>query len=246
MIATINPKNRFIVEFGAGDGTNFSFARRLIEQQNFSAFLIEADPELSKRLIEKYRDSDTVKAKQAFLRQDNIVQLFKDAGVPHDLAVLCIDIDGNDLYMWKALAPHFRADVVCIEYNAAFGPVQEFAIPYDDSFAWKGDDFFGASFATLMSFAKENGYSLIHVTSAGDNLVFVRNELASKFSVGGRDYFQIPQYGKNGRAPNGKGHPASPKTTTALERIWFRLRYRLMAIPRKIVYAARDPKGHAK
>ena len=249
IVNVIHPQNRFCVEFGAGDGTNYSFARNLVEKHGYSAFLIEADPELSARLTKKYEDSTKVKTLRSFLSKENIVKLFEDAHVPENPAVICIDIDGNDFYMWEALSAKYRPDVLCIEFNASYGSDKEFVIPYKEDFCWKGDDFFGASFATLVNFTEKKGYKLIHCTSAGDNLIFVRSELASKFESGkmrSKDLYQIPQYGKNGRGPNGKGHPASPITTSTLERLWLKARYRLMAVPRKIVYAKHDPKGHAK
>jgi hypothetical protein len=248
LLGLIEPKNRFCVEIGAGDGTNHSLTANLIAAHGYRALLLEADDRSAERLIAKYRGTSNV-AKRCFVSPDNIVSVFREAGVPAEPALVCIDIDGNDYYVWQALAPHYRPDLVCIEYNPSFGPDREFVIPYKDDFVWSGDDFYGASFATLVGLGDRLGYQLIHCTAAGDNLVFARRELASRFpgaSLPAREMYQIPQYGRNGRAPNGKGHPASTRTSTALERLWFRLRYGLMAIPRKVVYARHDPKGHRK
>ena len=249
IFSVIQPKNKFCVEFGAGDGTNYSFTRNLIEQHGYSALLIEADEKLSTALTEKYASLPKVKTIRSFLSRENIVSLFQSAEVPAEPALICIDIDGNDYYMWQALSEYYRPDVLCIEFNSSFGPDREFVIPYREDFSWNGDDFFGASMKTMVDLGSKLGYALIHSTSAGDNLIFVRNDHAHLFSnpkLSAREMYQLPQYGKNGRALNGKGHPASPHTTSLMERLWYRMRYQLMAIPRKVVYAKLDPKGHRK
>jgi len=72
----------------------------------------------------------------------------------------------------------------------------------------------------------------------GDNLFFVQKELFSLFDIDDNSlelFYQLPQYGKRGRAINGKGHPASNRNTTFLERLKAIFRYRLYAIPRRVI-----------
>ena len=51
-----------------------------------------ADDRRARRLVDKYRGSRTVVARQCFVSRDNIVSVFRDAGVPSEIALLCIDI----------------------------------------------------------------------------------------------------------------------------------------------------------
>ena len=244
------PEPRFCVEIGAGDGTNHSFSRNLIERHGFSGLLLEADEDRSRALLEKFDGHPAVRAKRAFVSLGNILPMFEAAGVPSEFALLCIDIDGNDAHVWEAVGARYRPELVCVEYNASFGPRQEFTIPYREDFCWQGDDYFGASFATLVRLGQRLGYRLLHCTSNGDNLLFIRGDLAPRFALADpadpEAYFQLPQYGRNGRAPNGKGHPAAPQTPTPMERIWFKARYRLLAIPRKIVNLATPKAGEPR
>jgi hypothetical protein len=239
------PSEKFCVEFGAGDGANHSLARNLIERHDFAALLIEGDENLGSAMIARYRANPRVTALRTFVSRENIVSLFRQANAPKRIALLCIDTDGNDYYFWETIASEYRADFVCIEYNPSFPPGQEFIISYDANFRWSGDDYYGASFTSLVRLGETLGYRLIHCSSGGDNLIFASADIAGKFASAGMPpeaFYQLPQYGKFGRAPNGKGHRVSKRTATAAERLWYRARYYLMALPRKLPSAKGRPK----
>ena len=247
LFAVHAPAERFCVEFGAGDGTNFSLARNLIERHDFGALVIEGDEAMANALIARYRSNPRVTALRAFVSRENILSLFRQAGVPRRMALLSIDIDGNDYYLWETIAGEYRTDFVCIEYNPSFAPGQEFVISYDEGFRWSGDDYYGASFSSLVRLGETLGYRLIHCSSGGDNLIFASADIAAKFPssrMPPEALYQLPQYGKFGRAPNGKGHPASVRTATKAERLWYRTRYYLMALPRKLLSDANEFKAH--
>jgi hypothetical protein len=249
LMSVAPPAHAAIVEFGTGEKDGFALSKSLVERHDFSAVLVGANEEIATALAASEISAARVKAIEKFENRDGLAGALRASGIPQNLAILCIDINGNDLHIWQALANEFKPDFVCIEFNGSWGADKEFAIPYSADFEWAGDDYFGASFATLVAFGESQGYRLIHCTSAGDNLIFAREGVAEKFpssKLPARDLYQVPQYGKNGRAPNGKGHPVSKHGTSALERLWFKTRYTLMAIPRKIVYANHDPKGHSK
>ena len=227
-------QSEFFVEFGAGNGEDYLNGRRLIQDNGYGALLIECDERLGSSLRERYADDPKIKVSNTFIREDNIEEIFEENGVPTDLDFLIIDIDGNDYHIWKSIV-RFQPKVVCIEFNASYTPDTEFVIDYDPEFAWKGDDYFGASIKSYNDLAREKGYALIHCNSKGDNLYFMKNEYLSllDFEDFSPDYmYQLPTMGKYGRAVNGKGHPASTRNTTFLERLFFRLRYYATSIPR--------------
>jgi hypothetical protein len=240
------PAEQFCVEFGAGDGESFSLARNLIERHGFAALVIEGDDAMADALVNRYRLNPRVVARRAFVSRENIISLFREAKVPARIALLSIDVDGNDYYLWETIAREYRADYVCIEYNGGFAPGEEFVIAYDPSFRWSGDDYFGASFSSLVRLGETLGYRLIHCSSGGDNLIFASADIARKFPssrMAPDALYQLPQYGRFGRARNGKGHPASERTATRAERGWYGARYYLMSLPRKLLSATRDLKG---
>jgi hypothetical protein len=99
---------------------------------------------------------------QADITADNVNEVFDAAGIPYDLDLLSIDIDGNDLWVWKALA--YRPRVVIIEYNPKWSAKKSRTVPYD-----------GASVLALTRVGTEKGYDL--VTSTKSNLIFVESGL---------------------------------------------------------------------
>ena len=229
-------ESRFCIEFGAGDGYHYSFSHNLIENHGFGALLIEAGTESSKKLLERYKDHPKVKAVQSFITVDNIEQLFSENGVPAVPDFITIDIDGNDYHIWKKIT-RFQPRLVCIEYNPSFPPPKQFIKEYKEDFAWSGDDYYGASMQSMIDLGKEKGYELIHCTSTGDNLYFVKKELFSKFNISDNSpatMYQLPRYGKYGRAINGKGHPTSKLNSTSGERLWNKIRYYFLSPFRKI------------
>jgi hypothetical protein len=233
---TLPDKSNFFVEFGAGNGLDWLNGRRLIEDHDFGALLIECDRELGAELVDRYSNDSKIRASTTFIRKDNIESIFEENDVPEDLDFLIIDIDSNDYHIWSSIE-NYRPKVVCIEYNASYSPTEEFIAEYDPEFVWQGDDYFGASIKSYNELAKSKGYSLIHCTSNGENLYFVRNEYLKLLEVedASPEYmYQLPTMGKYGRAANGKGHPASARNTTATQRSLLKLRYYLTSILRHI------------
>lgn len=236
ILLKIGFESRFCVEFGAGDGYNHSFTRNLIENHDCSAFLIEAEDTLSQNLHNYYQDKENIYTLQSFITTGNIETLFEKNHVPKNLDALIIDIDSTDYHIWKAIQK-FEARMVCIEYNPSFKPPEVFVIDYKDDFVWQGDDYYGASIQAMVNLGKEKGYELVHCSSGGDNLYFVKKDLYPLLNIQDNSpetMYQIPQYGKFGRAKNGKGHPTSKKTSTSMQRFMNKVRYYLMAIPRKL------------
>jgi hypothetical protein len=232
MVEMLPPGPRFCVEFGARDGTWGLQVRELLENLQFGGLLIEGDPEMAEHLQRRFEDRPEVRAVQSFITAENIERLFEDGGVPAAFEFMLIDIDGNDWHVWNEIR-RFRPSIVCIEYNPGHAPPARFRIDYDPAFQWSGDDYYGASFRTMVELASEKGYRLAHVSSNGDNLYFVADEVADRFETaapGEEDrWYQVPQYGIRGRAPNGKGHPISHRNSTPMQRFVARLRWLLLA-----------------
>lgn len=228
-------QNHFVVEMGAGDGLNFSLSKNLIKNFGWKALLIEGDPHLGKLLNNRYKKNLEVQTEAKFVTAENIESLFQKNNVPQNLDLLCIDVDGNDYYIWRALN-QFKPLILCIEYNASIKPGLEFSIDYDPEFLWRGDDYYGASITTFIRLGREKGYELLHCTSRGENLLFVKKEFFELFKIqdnSDESFYQLPQYGKYGRAHNGKGHRLSPKNTKFYQRWIRRVYYYLSALPRK-------------
>lgn len=236
LMSVIKPENKYCIEFGARDGLRAHVAF-LINKYDYSALLLEGDPEAAEQLNKNYSHNEKVKTAHSFITRGNIEETFKQNGVPQSPAFLLIDMDGNDYHIWKAIK-NYTPLAVSIEYNPSFKPPEKFIIDYQEDFMWSGDDYYGASISSMVELAKEKGYELVHCSSGGDNLFFVKKELFGLFDIEDNSVeaiYQLPQYGKKGRAINGKGHPISVKNSNLRERLLAALRYRLYAIPRRFI-----------
>ena len=108
-------------EFGASDGINSSNTRNLIEQRGFTGLYIEGNPHVFPALVKNTSHFTGVKCRQGFVRHtDDYKDLWlntyiDDAGLPHDLDVLSIDIDSYDYQVWEKFS--YSPKIVIIETN---------------------------------------------------------------------------------------------------------------------------------
>jgi hypothetical protein len=172
------PNNRFFVEFGVQSGEECN-AGALARVYNWSGVMIECDDRDFGRLSAAYAQYN-VRCLQEFITRENITTIFDRAGVPKDLDLLSIDIDGNDYWVWEAIAKSYNPSVVIVEYNATFGPEASLTQAYNPEHAWsKTDRSFGATLTALWKLGQRLGYSLIGTTTSGINAFFVRNDLVT-------------------------------------------------------------------
>jgi hypothetical protein len=165
LFTKIEPTSRYVVEFGSGDGWTHSNARMFLEDG----------------WAGQQWDSDI------WVTAENVNSLFAAASVPHDVDFVSIDIDGNDYWVWKAMA--WKPKVVCIEYNAWFPIEDSVTIAYDARNIWDHSYGYSASLTAMLKLAETKGYFLAaEVVSV--NLIFVRNDYLS--DVPAIDHTQIP------------------------------------------------------
>jgi hypothetical protein len=176
----IGVTNRYFVEFGIQDGTEGN-AVLLADVFGWSGLFIEGDDELVDRVRRKYSHGP-VDVLHGMVTAANINELFAAAGVPREPDLLSIDIDGNDLYVWRALE-WARPRLVVIEYNSgilAEGPVAQ---PYAPERTWDGSGAFGSTLAALDVVAAEKGYRFAHTDLSGVNAFYVRDDLFDALGV---------------------------------------------------------------
>ena len=111
--------DQWCVEFGAWDGLYLSNVRRLIEEKDYSAILIEGDKKKFERLRNNYADNHNVETVNAFVgynAEDGLDKILSAFNIPKNFDFLSIDVDGNDYHIWKAVQ-QYRPKSVCVEYN---------------------------------------------------------------------------------------------------------------------------------
>lgn len=118
----------------------------------------------------------------AFIKAENINDLFSSQSISGEIDFLSIDIDGNDYWIFKALNC-ISPRVVMIETHIELGK-DAIVVPYDPNYMYPSSihkDYFGASAPAMVKLFKEKGYRLIGSNSYGFNLIFMRKDEGEKY-----------------------------------------------------------------
>jgi hypothetical protein len=175
ILARVGTSTRFFVEFGVESGREGNCVF-LADVLGWGGLFMEADEVSYASLRRKYIENANVKTIRTAVTPDNVEHLFAAAGVPAEPDVLCIDVDGQDYWIWEALQA-YRPRVVVVEYNAALGSQGAIVQPRGHDQPWDGTDYFGASLQALSMLSERKGYQLVHTDLAAINAFFVRGDL---------------------------------------------------------------------
>lgn len=182
IFARIEPRSRTCLEFGASDGLRNSNTARLLRDHGWTGAFIEGSDYRFGRLKENWGEAENVRLLQAVVQPDDVEARFDQAGVPDDLDLLSIDIDGNDYWVWRRIE-RFRPQVVVIEYNPYYEPPQRWVMRFDADHVWDGSTHYGASLESLYWLGKDKGYELIACDRQGNNAFFVERSLYDRFGL---------------------------------------------------------------
>lgn len=180
IFSRIGAESRFFVEFGVGPGREGN-AVLLADVFNWRGLFIESSERDFAELEYKYRGSEAVVPRNARVTAENIEAILREQGVPSNLDLLSIDIDGNDYWVWQAIRAH-RARVVVCEFNGELDPTVALTQPYSPEAGWDKTSYFGVSLKALIDLGKHLGYTLVHTDLTGTNAFFVMDEHADAFS----------------------------------------------------------------
>jgi hypothetical protein len=169
--------NRRFVEFGVQKGFECNTAKLLIE--GWRGLWIESSSgsvaQIRKHFEDFLRDGRLTLVEK-LVTAENINALFSETGFVGEIDALCIDIDFNDYWVWKAIEVA-TPRVVVIEYNCALRPPLSLVVPYEPTRVWNGGNYFGASLEALVRLGRAKGYRLVGCCFAGVNAFFVREDL---------------------------------------------------------------------
>ncbi len=182
LLDRVGSTSRYFVEIGGGDGAQAN-CLLLADVYGWHGLLIEAEPRRHADLEQKYRRNPHVKTAHSRVTAGNVDAMLRQAGVPPDVDVLSVDIDGNDYWVWRSITST-KPKIVIIEYNGNLDPESKLVIPMDDNHSWDETDYFGASLGAYRALASEKGYRLAHTDRTGTNAFFVREEHASVLPSG--------------------------------------------------------------
>ncbi len=164
----------YFVEFGAEDGWECNSAY-LVRKKDWSGVMIEGDRKAFRSLNDHYKPWSKVKTVLAKINAQNIASILQSVGVPCEFDLLSIDIDGNDYWVWQALA-NYRAKLVVIEYNSSYPPPVKWVMAYDAFHTWDRTTYYGASLCSLSSLGSKLGYQLLGTDAGGTNAFFLRDD----------------------------------------------------------------------
>lgn len=182
--------NRTVVEISSQDGRT-CMATNLVVHHRWQGFLFDGDPvfiEDGRRFFARHpatRAEPPVMESRWFTRE-NVDRVLRDAGVPSDIDVLSLDIDGNDLHLWDAMEAVRPRLLVC-EFNNAVPADLALTIPYTADFdhtALPADQamFRSASLEAYVRVSRRKGYRLVGLHALGFNAIFLRDDvLAQEF-----------------------------------------------------------------
>lgn len=179
LFSEIGASSRMFLEFGFGVTENNGL--RLVLEEGWSGVFVDgsgASVRAFNKAIKK-KGIANVKAIQQFLDLENLRPTILESGLPEQIDMLSIDVDGNDYWFWKEITC-LKPLVVVIEYNASLGPELSLTVPYDPLFDRKGKHrsgfYHGASLTALVRLAHKKAYALVGCDSKGVNAFFVRRD----------------------------------------------------------------------
>jgi len=173
----IGVTNKTFIEIGVGDGLENNTLFLLLK--GWKGFWVDGDLKNIKAIHNKFfflKDSGCLKIKQAWIDKDNIDSLIKDFGLPQEVDLLSIDIDGNDYHVFKNIVS-LNPRVVVIEYNAKLPPPVKWVMTYNQCHTKTNTDYFGASLKSFEYLFQKKGYLLVGCNIVGSNAFFVRKDL---------------------------------------------------------------------
>lgn len=170
LVDVIRPSNKFCVEFGAWDGKLYSNCYNLLVNNGWQGVMIEANPEKFIELQETYAGNKRVATDNRLVNfegPDTLDNILSGLSAPEDPALVSIDVDGTDYYIFESLVEH-RPEIVVIEFNPT--------VPNDVSFV-QAKSFAvhqGCSLLALVLLGQKKGYELVGCTAF--NAFFVRKD----------------------------------------------------------------------
>lgn len=187
----------FFVECGVDGEENNTLA---LATQGWQGLWLEGSASCAARAHDAIvRHAVPVALHQCFVTRENILEVLEGHAVPADFDLLSMDIDGNDYWITGRILEHYRPKVVVVEYNAAFGPGDDFVVDYAPQFRWDRSHYFGAALKTLNSMMTRHGYGLAGCDRSGTNAFFVRLDLTQGRFAAPADpvafFYRAPKYG---------------------------------------------------
>ena len=178
--------NRKVVEICCGTGDECNTANLIINHACYG-LLLDGNEYNVKVATDFFKSNNMTWllppiCKHAWITKDNINSLIEEEGFKGDIDLLSLDIDGIDYYLWDSLEIISPRVFICECLNIAPDDMA-ITIPYKENFSRANDrdDFFSVSPLAMIKLSKKKGYRLIGSHKYGFNLIFMRNDIGTKY-----------------------------------------------------------------
>jgi hypothetical protein len=215
IFSVIGMTNRKCVDIGAGSIRGSSVANLIINHE-FKGLLVDGDTKSIEHARTFYNTLEDTHLSSPTListlvNAENINNIIQGKNFSGEIDLFCLDIDGMDYWVWKALDV-IQPRVVLLEYQDLLGPDRAWTVPYDQKF--NADDYpvnkenknyCGASLQAFIKLGREKGYRLVGCNNGGWNAFFIKNGIGEDIlpEVSAQSCFKFAwnQYGVEHRFP---------------------------------------------
>ena len=159
----IGVTNKYYVDIGAYDGVTNSNVYDLKVKDNWYGLMIDNNRENLNLNLHKHT-----------VTRDNICGIFMQYGVPAEFDLLCIDIDGMDYWILKALLERYSPRVIIIETNIRFKSTESRVMKYRETHSWDGLNWYGCSPYAVKKMVNSHNYTPVYMHH--DDMIIVRND----------------------------------------------------------------------
>lgn len=175
----IGETSRTFFEFGVGNGLqNITFHMLLNGWRGWWIEINQPKVAFMRKYFAAALESRQLVLDDTAINAENIDARCEALGIPSEIDLLSIDIDGNDYHVFDAMT-RVRARVVVLEYNPLYPPPMRLVGAYDPTYSYGEQTYIGASLQSLAELAEKKGYRLVGCSISGINAIFVRQDLAA-------------------------------------------------------------------
>jgi hypothetical protein len=211
LFTILGTTNRTVVEIASQDG-RICMASNLIVHHRWTGHLYDGDPihvRSGQRFFAKHPATRSFPPKLSARWFDRriINDVLREDGVPPEIDLLSLDLDGIDLYLWDALT-WTRPRVLICEFNNVVPIDRALTVPYEAAFKFSDRPpaehlFRSASLKAYQHVSAAKGYRYIGCNALGFNAYFLRNDVgANEFAAADPQNVDELAFTKETRAKN--------------------------------------------
>ena len=161
------------VEFGVGDGTENNSLDFVLNGWEVWWF---GNEELVLQVPDRFKRLKYTKDWITLTNLHNVTPQL----IEFNPGIISMDLDGNDFHFTQhLLGSGIKPAIWVQEYNANYGPLSNWVMPYDEKHSWDLSTYWGASLNSFALLFQSYGYTLVSCNLTGVNAFFVRDDLIS-------------------------------------------------------------------